>query len=103
VAGDVVPVKIDYPLSFRNALSIQLVLESLCKGFHDHKVLSRAESENRAGLDFNQPGAVDRMFLKGQGAERDVYANPFKAFERKNAILSREISTAFHARSKRHW
>ncbi len=52
MAGDVIPVKIDCPLSLQNALNIQLVLESVCKGFHDNKVLSRAESENRAGLDF---------------------------------------------------
>ena len=44
------------------------------------RLLAEALTANRAGLDFNQLGAVDRMFLKGQGAERDVYANSFRAF-----------------------
>ena len=93
---DIRPIKIFNALPDQDPLNIELILQTVGKGFHHNEIFRRTKPENRIGLDFHQLGTPGCLLFKRQCAKRYIYSNAFRTFEQQNPVLKSKFPAIFH-------
>jgi hypothetical protein len=96
VEENVSPIKVFNALPHQDTLNIELVLQTVGKGFHHNEILCRTKPENSIGLNFYQLRTAGCLLFKRQSSQRYVYSNTLTTFEKQHPVLKSKRPAIFY-------